>query len=249
MPSIYLSTSGRETAAAGGHDAAACINHISDALEPYLISSGIAFIRNRRGETTAQMIRQANAGNIDLALGLYANQAPVTLSGQMCGTDIYYRYQSEMGQRAANIFAQDLKKVYPFWAMIRVVPTTSIAEIMRIKTTSVQIRLAYADNKQDTEWMCDSTDSIAKNLAQSLALFFDIPFVYPSPVRSATAITKSGNLNIHSKPCLTAPVIGSIPNGARAEVLGRWREWYVVRYHGSVGYAGMASLQVDDQPV
>ena len=194
------------------------------------------------------MIRQVNAGNIDMVLGLYANQAPVTMSGQMCGTDIYYRYQNEMGKRAADIFAQDLKKIYPVWAMIRAVPTTSIAEIMRVKTTSVQIRLAYVDNKQDVEWMSGSTDIIAKNLAQSLTLFFDIPYVYPSPLRPATAVTNSGALPIYSKPDPAARVIGSIPNGARAEVLGRWREWYVVRYHGTVGYTGMASLRVVDQP-
>lgn len=247
MPSIYLNTSYRESSATVESDAA-CINHIADALEPYLVSCGILLTRNHPGKTTAQMIRQANVGNPDLILGLYANESPITLSGRMRGTDIYYCHKNAEGQRAADIFAQNLKKIYPLWAMIRVTPTTSIAEVVRVKATSVLIRLAYADNKQDAEWVRDSTDAIAKNLAQALALFFDIPFVYPFSVKSATAVTEGGNLNIHSKPDLAAPVIGSIPNGARAEVLGRWREWYVVRYQGIVGYASIARLRVSGPP-
>jgi N-acetylmuramoyl-L-alanine amidase len=46
----------------------------------------------------------------------------------------------------------------------------------------------------------------------------------------------SGTLNLRQEPSLTAPVIGSIPNGATLDVLGETEDWYAVSWQGNDGF-------------
>ena len=71
MPSIFLSPSLQEwNKYTGGGNEEYYMNLIADAMEPYLISSGITFTRNDPDDTLRQAINLSNAGNYDFHLAL-----------------------------------------------------------------------------------------------------------------------------------------------------------------------------------
>ena len=238
MPSIYLSPSTQEyNLYYDGHGSEEYyMNQIADAMAPYLTASGIEFTRNTPEMTAASSIRASNEGNYDAHIALHSNAAPVNLSGQLRGTDVYYYPDSLRSEEIAQTIASGLKALYPNPDDVTVRPTTSLGEVTRTRAPSVLIEFAYHDNPMDADWIRNHIDEIARNVVLSLTEYFKIPFVEPQPIQTATVEVSSGNLNIRSAPSLSAPVIGKAPNGAQVFVLGQYDGWYVVRYDQYEGY-------------
>lgn len=181
MPSIYLSPSLQEYNqwVIGGSEEY-WMNKIADAMVPYLRANNISFTRNDPGMTLSQAIAQSNAGTYDLHLALHSNAAPENLAGTLRGPDIYYYTYSSSGQAAADIFARNLKTIYPNPDLVAIIPNTTLAELRRTRAVSILIEIAYHDNYADARWMADNIDAIARNLVLSLTQYFGMPFVEPS---------------------------------------------------------------------
>ena len=239
MPTIYLSPSTQEYNLYydGNGSEEYYMNLIADAMEPYLVSSGIEFVRNTPEMTAASSIRASNAGNFDVHLALHSNAAPESMSGKLTGFDAYYSPNSERRRRLADILAANLKAVYYDPSKVQTRPTTSIGEVARTRAPAVLLELGYHDNPTDAAWIRANINTIARNLVYSLTEYFGIPFVEPEPVQSGTVDISSGSLNIRSAPSLSAPVIASAYDGEAVEILGEWDGWYVVRYRDQDGYA------------
>jgi N-acetylmuramoyl-L-alanine amidase len=174
MPAIYLSPSvqGHNPFIIGGSEEY-FMNRIADAMVPYLRASEIGFARNDPGETLNQVIGKSNAGNYDLHLALHSNSSPENLKGVLQGPDVYFFTASSDGHRAADIFAANLKKIYPNPSLVTVIPTTILEELREIEAPSVLIQIAYHDNDTDAAWIGDNIDEIGKNLAKSAAEYLD----------------------------------------------------------------------------
>ncbi len=245
MPRIYLSPSLQEwnPYVIGGTEEG-YMNLVADAMEPYLVSTGIAFTRNRPEQTLSQVIAESNSQYYDLHLALHSNAAGAGNEGTVRGTEVYYYTPSTEGQRAANFIVDTMKEIYPLPDRVRAVPTTSLAEVRRTNAPSVLVEIAYHDNVQDAEWIRDNIQGIARALVQALALYFNIPFIEATAPRTGVVTTAGGALNIRQRPNTTAAVIGSIPNGASVTVNGRYDEWYVVNYNGIIGYANANFITV-----
>ena len=239
MPTIYLSPSTQEYNIFydGEGSEEYYMNLIADAMEPYLVSSGIEFVRNTPQMTAASSIQASNAGNSDVHLALHANAAPVNLSGKITGIDAYYSPNSERGRRLADSLAANLKAVYYDPSKVQTRPTTSIGEVTRTRAPAVLLELGYHDNPTDAAWIRANINAIARNIVYSLTEYFGIPFVEPEPIQSGTVDISSGSLNIRSAPSLSAPVIASAYDGDTVLILGEWDGWYVVRYGDIEGYA------------
>lgn len=238
MPTIYLSPSTQEYNLyydqSGSEEF--YMNLIADAMEPYLVSSGIEFVRNTPDMTAASSIRASNAGNFDVHLALHSNASPPNLSGQLQGTDVYYAPSSVQSERLAEIISSNLKFIYPDPALVKAVPTSSIGEVVRTRAPASLIEFAYHDNPQDAEWIKNNIQAIARNVVLSLTEYFGIPFIAPEPIRTATVDIDSGNLNIRSRPAYDATVIAQAPDGAQLTILGEWNGWFLVRYGNTEGY-------------
>lgn len=204
---------------------------------PILRSTGIRFTRNNPDETVSQAIAQSNAGDYDLHVALHSNAAGSANAGQVRGIDIYYFPGSAAGQRAADIIAENFKRIYPLPDRVRTVPTTTLAEVVRTRAPAILAEIGYHDNPEDAAWIRDNIPAIARNLVQSLAAYFDMPFIEAQDPRTGTVDTARGNLNLRNMPSMGGDIIGSIPSGAAVQILGRWQDWYVVDYNGQVGYA------------
>ena len=245
MPTIYLSPSTQEANLyVNGGTEEYYMNKIADAMEPYLRASGINFVRNTPDMTAVSSIRQSNAGNYDLHLALHSNAAPEGRYGMVRGTDVYYYPGSVRGQRAAEIIAENLKKIYPLPDKVRTLSTTRLGEVRQPKAPSVFIEFAYHDNEEDANWIKENINEIAANVVQSLAQYFGLPFLLPEPVRTGTVRTDGGRLNLRANPSTDARVIGLIPNGSSVIIFGQTGNWYVVQYGGQIGYAAVRYISI-----
>lgn len=245
MPIIYLSPSTQEynKYVTGGTEEE-YMNLLADKMEPYLISSGIRFVRNTPEMTAASSIIQSNMGNYDLHLALHSNAAPEHLAGRLMGTDVYYYPRSIRGKEAAETIAANFRTIYPYPELVNTLPTTSIGEVRRTKAPSVLIEVAYHDNYEDEAWLKNNLDEIAVNIVQSLTQFFGIPFIPAQGVRTGYVITESTPLNIRSYPSFDSEIIGSIPKGAEVNVVGQYEDWYTVNYGDILGYALASYIKI-----
>ncbi len=245
MPRIYLSPSLQEwnPYVIGGNEEQ-YMNLVADAMEPYLISNGIAFTRNRPEQTLSQAINQSNSEYYDLHLALHSNAAGVGNEGTVRGTEVYYYTPSSEGERAAGFIVDTMKGIYPLPDRVRAVPTTSLAEVRRTNAPSVLVEIAYHDNVQDAEWIRDNIEAIARALVEALTLYFNLPFVEATAPQTGVVETAGGALNIRQRPTVTAAIVGSIPNGANVTVNGQVEDWYVVNYNGIIGYANAAFIRL-----
>jgi len=245
MPRIYLSPSLQEgnLYVIGGSEEQ-YMNLVADAMEPYLRSNGITFTRNDPEQTLSQVIAQSNSSYYDLHLALHSNAAGAGNEGNVQGSDIYYYTPSTEGRRAAEFIVDTMKEIYPDPDRVRTVATTSLAEVRRVDAPSVLAEIAYHDNVEDAQWIRDNIEGIARAMVQALTLYFNIPFIDATPAQTATVVTNGGNLNIRSRPTTTSTVIGSVPNGASITVNGRYDNWYVIDYNGTVGYANARYIAI-----
>ncbi len=239
MPIIYLSPSTQEgnLYVTGSGTEEQWMNRLADAMIPYLASSGIRYSRNTPQMTAGSSIRQANQGYYDFYLALHSNAAGEGNYGGERGIIAFYYPGSAEGQRAAQIFANNLEDIYPEPRRVYTRATTTLGEVRDSRAPAVLLEIAYHDNTSDAHWIENNIQAIARNLVVSLTDFFDIPFIWPTDPWQGTVRTGGGKLNLRSRPEAGAYVIANIPDGARVTVYGEYNGWYVVRYGNQTGYA------------
>ncbi len=241
MPIIYLSPSTQEfNPYSGGGNEEQYMNLIADAMEPYLVSSGIRFVRNTPDMTAASSIAASNSGNYDLHFALHSNASS---TGNARGVEAYYYPTSVKGKRFAEILVRNLQLIYPLPNGTKIVPTTSLGEVRRVKAPSVLLEVAYHDNPLDAQWIKNNINPIAENLVMSITEYFGVPFNYPQPIYVTNVATRGSNLNVRYTPSVTAPIVGSIPNGAEVTVYATVPDWSLVGYNQTVGYVRSSFLQ------
>lgn len=180
MASVFLSPSTQEfNQYVTGNNEEYYANLITDAMLPYLRASGITYGRNDPSGTVSTSIALSNQGNYDLHLAIHSNAAPESLSGMLRGSDVYYFRDSTQGKRAAEIFANNLKLIYPNPNLVTAVPTTTLVELRRTRAVAVLVEVAYHDNVDDANWIINNIEEIAENLAISVADYLGVPFIEP----------------------------------------------------------------------
>ncbi len=238
MPKVFLSPSTQEWnkyATEGNEEL--YMNLLADRMEPYLRSSGIAFVRNDPDKNVQGAIKDSNAGDYDVHLALHTNAGPEQFAGKLRGIDIYFAPNSIDSERLANIIANNMKIIYPLPDKVRAVPTYSLGEVLQTKAVAVLCELGYHDNFADEAWLKNNLELIAKNLVRSLCDYFGIPFVMPSAIQFGMVTTDGSNLNIRNYPSMEGEIIGKIPDNAAVLINGEVNGWYVVSYNNIVGYA------------
>ena len=238
MPFLYLSPSTQEyNEYVNDGTEELWMNRLADAMEPYLISSGIQFTRNSPDMTAATSIQASNAGDYDLHLALHSNAAGEGQSGTQRGIIAFYFPGSWEGYRAARVFADSLKAIYPLPNQVRAAPSVTIGEVRRTRAPAVLLELGFHDNPEDAEWIVTHIDEMAENLVLSLTEYFGIPFFPPSVPVPGVVTLDFGTLPIYARPTTESPVLASAYHGAEVTVYGEYEGWYLVRFGEAVGYA------------
>ncbi len=83
------------------------------------------------------------------------------------------------GSRAADIFADNLRVIYPNPNIVRTIPNALLAELRLTKAPANLVEIAYHDNYEDAMWIIENIDLIARTLVLSLTEYFGIPFIDP----------------------------------------------------------------------
>lgn len=180
MPRVYLSPSLQEyNLYVNGGTEEEITNLIADAMEPYLLASGIEFTRNRPEMSLGEAIAASNAGNYDLHFAIHSNAAPESLAGKLQGVDAYYFYNSPYGREMADIVTENMKQVYPDGEKVQSVATATLRELRRTNAPAVLVEVGYHDNIEDAQWIKENIDQIAQALAKSIADYFGVPFRQP----------------------------------------------------------------------
>jgi len=238
MPTIYLSPSTQEgNYYVNGGTEEEWMNRLADAMLPYLLSSGIQYVRNTPEMTAASSIRASNAGRYDLHLALHSNASAPQNYGANRGILVFYYPGSTQGQRAAEIMAEDLRAIYPLPGQVEARANTTVGEVRLPRAPSVFLELGYHDNQDDAAWVQNNLDEIARSLVLSLTQYFGIPFLTPVPPRQGIVDVSWGYLNIRARPDTGATVVARAYDGASVTIVNQWQGWYLVRFDGVVGYA------------
>lgn len=244
MPIIYLSPSTQDWNAyvTGSGSEEYNMNRLADALEPYLLSNGIQYRRNRPEMTAGSSIREANQSYYDLYLALHSNAAPEGRYGEARGIIAFYYPGSAEGQRAAELMAEALRQIYPLPDRVTTRATTSLGEVSQSRAPAVLLEIGYHDNYEDARWVENNLNAIARQIARALTEFFGLPFIEPMEPEEGRVEVSFGTLNLRSRPSPDGTVIANMPNGAAVTVYGEWQGWYVVHYRNYVGYAAAAYI-------
>ena len=245
MPKIYLSPSTQEFNKYVTQESEEYfMNLLADYLVPYLYSNGISYTRNRKDMTASENIKASNKGHYDLHLALHSNAAPEGEEGMRQGIEIYYFPGSEKGFKLAELLEKNLREIYPDPDNIRLIPTTSLGEVDRVKAPSVLLETAYHDNLEDALWIENNLPGIAKKIGLSLAEYFSIPFAEPMAPIEAQIATEGGNLNLRDLPSLDSKIFTSMPDREKVTLLGLKDSWARVIYRGILGFAGADYLNI-----
>ena len=248
MPIIYLSPSTQEwNPYVDGGTEEYYMNLVADALEPYLLASGIRWVRNTPEMTAASSIRQSNQGQYALHLALHSNAAPELESGLRQGAEVYYSPGSQQGLWAAQLIAQELQEIYPYPWLVRVLPTTSLGEVSKTKAPAVLVEFAYHDNPEDAAWIRANISQMAEAVARAVTRYFGLPFVQPQPPRQGLVQVQGGALNIRQKPDRSSPVVARAQNHTPITVNGQWQGWDTVNYRGKVGFADGRYIRLPEE--
>lgn len=177
MPAVFLSPSTEENEYVTGGNEEYYMNLIVDAMIPYLKANGLEFSRNNPGESLDEIIAHANEGNYDLYLALHSAYSPEGTEPPLQGLNVFhYAYTPVGGERAAFYIAENLKNIYPYPDLVRIVRADT-RELRDPNFPAVYVELGYRGNPEDEMWMKDNINVIAKNLVQSITDFLNLPFV------------------------------------------------------------------------
>lgn len=237
MASVYLSPSTQESnITINGGNEEYYMNLIANAMIPYLNASGIEYGRNSPNMTALQAAEEANAGDYDFYLAIHSNAAGGDFAGRVRGAEVYYYPGSEEGERAATIFANNYKKIYPIPEFVRTIPLNTLIELNKTEMPAILFEVAYHDNQQDFQWLSSNINVIAENLAGSVADFLNVSFEAPEPFARGIVTLNSGNLNIRNAPSTNAQVIGKLADGDIINVLETQNDWYRIRSGNTTGF-------------
>lgn len=213
------------------------MNRIADAMEPYLRANTIRFTRNTPEMTAASSIAQAARGSYDFYLALHSNASGDGSSeGRVRGIIAFYYPTSTNGRRAANIFVENLKEIYPLPALVTARATTALGEVRQPRPPAVLLEIGYHDNSADALWIQENVQNIAENLSRSMAEYFALPFIYPMTPRTGTVATEESALNVRAYPSLSGQVVGRVPRETQLTVYGQYDGWYSIGYGNLAGY-------------
>lgn len=247
MPRIFLSPSTQEynPYITGNGSEEYFMNLIADAMEPYLLANTIRFTRNTPDMTAASSIRLANSGSYDFYLALHSNgSTDGTRAGTVRGVIAFYYPTSANGRRAAELFVENLRDIYPLPEKVSTRATTSLGEVRQPRFPSVLLELGYHDNPDDALWIQENIPRIAANLVLSLTEYFGLPYTAPTPQPGQVSTVSGGPVNLRSGPSLQSKVTARLPDGDGVTVYGRYQDWYVVSHGEHLGYVSAPFIRL-----
>lgn len=246
MPTIYLSpaAAGYRSVVGGNEDLLRYTDKIMQEMVPYLEASGIQTGINRPNMTAEEAIRESNTGMYDVHLAIVSDDLPLENEDLSNKAEVYYRPEDPRSERLANIIVSNIESILPRSYEIQTAPTHALGEVSQTHAPAVLIEITYHDNPETETWVRQNINNIARNLALSVAQYFEVPYLEPTQPRSGVVDLNSGILNIRAQPDAHAPIVATAKDGDPVTVLGEWNHWFLIRSNDHTGYAPTSSITV-----
>ncbi len=148
------------------------MNLIADAMQPLLRERNVSFVRNFRDGNVLESVKLSNETRPELHIALHSNASPPSISGRLTGIDVYYFPGSENGYRAAQIFVEELKKIYS--GSVRSLTSSQMYELRATAAPTVLLELGYHDNDSDERWIKNNINNIARALANGIFRYLGV---------------------------------------------------------------------------
>ena len=163
------------------------MNLVADAMEPYLLASGISFTRNTPDMTAATSIAASNNGDYDAHVSLHSN---ASAAGQARGAEIYtHRFGGE-GERLARDIYQYLSALTPTEDLgvkegYQTFNGQGMYELRRTVAPAILAEVAFHDNPADAQFIIDNIYELGREISKGILQYFGIPYTPDTPEDSA----------------------------------------------------------------
>ena len=230
MPSVLLSSCGNEAAEyCNGANEAGVMGAILTLLQDYLQVSGLRASIRPKKVPAAMVASIANRQRVDLLFCLRS-------SSGASGIEICFHPASERSRRAAQLLYERMVPIAPDAKRVALLPSPQLPDFRMAKCPAVQLRLGCRADKEDAQWMLQSTGVIAHALAGALTEWFGLPCKSPFAESQAGVHAPGGSLALRRGPQPDAEVLRTLPNGTRVTLLHREGIWQYVEADGKCGY-------------
>jgi N-acetylmuramoyl-L-alanine amidase len=189
---LYLSPSTQEAniCSAGDREEDHC-NKIADELVKYLDAAGIEYKRNTKGMDHISSTADSNAYKPDIHYALHSNAADGTVRGQR----VYVYSLGGKAEAFAKVLVEYQTKAFGTAGEVAV-PDTKYTEIYKTAAPAVIDEVAFHDNPEDAKWIHNNICAIARNKAQAICKYFNVPFVEISKTISIAELKNMGYTQI-----------------------------------------------------
>ena len=192
-------------------------------------------------------IGHCQAGTDDLIQQLAADlghHSPLVAAEGSRQIGLHHLLEGRGVRRAAELFVENLRDIYPLPEKVSTRATTSLGEVRQPRFPSVLLELGYHDNPDDALWIQVNIPRIAANLVLSLTEYFGLPYTAPTPQPGQVSTVSGGPVNLRSGPSLQSTVTARLPDGDGVTVYGRYQDWYVVSHGEHLGYVSAPFIRL-----
>ncbi|MDD4280469.1 MAG: SpoIID/LytB domain-containing protein [Candidatus Sumerlaeales bacterium] len=167
---VYLSPSNQpKNMCKLGHSEKEHCEALAYMLTPFLDAYGVEYRFRPAGLSLSQSVKDATDWGAQLYVPMHTNAAGGTAMGTRFG---FYPGRMD-SSNACNIFKKNWLKIYPYSEKVKT-GTYTFYEAKNPVCPSVYCELVFHDNITDATWFHQNTDTIARNIAQSIADFFGV---------------------------------------------------------------------------
>lgn len=147
------------------------MNQLADLVVPLLRVNGFEVFRNKPEMNLNQVVADSNSKvtSKDIHLALHSN------AGGGKGTEIYYYSSSEAGKALAVSIYNEVAPLTP--NVDRGVKTgDGLLEINSTKAVAVLLETVFHDNYQESQWLMQHMESMAKAIVNGVCRYANKPF-------------------------------------------------------------------------
>ena len=141
--------------------------NVADLVEKHLLAAGVEVVGNLQSDSLEEVVDVSNESEADLFISIHCNAC----NGNARGTEVWYYHRSANGELLADCIRNQIvdalgtvdrgsKGAKPGVNGLYVLSNTG--------ATAVLVELAFIDNEDDAQLLCDRQDDFARAIARGV---------------------------------------------------------------------------------
>ena len=141
--------------------------NVADLVEKHLVAAGVEVVGNLQSDSLEEVVDTSNESEADIFISIHSNAC----NGNARGTEVWYYHQSANGELLADCIRNQIvdalgtadrgsKGAKPGVNGLYVLSNTG--------ATAVLVELAFIDNEEDAQLLCEKQDDFARAIARGV---------------------------------------------------------------------------------